>query len=721
MPTSLFAPGRKALFGIALVEAHLDKRGFAATTSEKQKCLEDAGESFIQGYLIALSSAQVEHTAAECELLAPAQRGFAYEGSAMGLALLDLLSLGRPRLFRAFLEGPAQQHIYMAHVGAGWALARCPWGMLTFFPALDPLLKWLAIDGLGFHEGYFKPSKFITARGTSRKRQRNPEAFDNGLGRAIWFAAGARAEHVTKTLAAFPTGTPEMGTEALFRALETNIPASSAVITSRIPSVPTLKISRSDFKPYRFLERTLVDYPQIELIAEADLATQKDLYLNDHKLDGTPLFPAALGLEAMVEAATALLGKAPTTLSDVRFASPITVEEGIGTTIRVATLRRSYSVTDVTIRSSQTGFQVVHFRATCSIDPVGEPDVAGAAPPAGDLLRCEELYDSILFQRGRFRSVGGYFEARARSSCALLSPTEQPWFSQFLPQSLLLISPAIMDASMHSIQACIPHKRLIPTAIEQITIYQDSIPAQFFICKARERSGSGDDFHYDLEIADQYGNALQVWKGLTLHAIAVNDTALLRTPQLIANVLERRWREIADDDSVAICLLEEPSGICSFRDGRSKRADGKPTLAGPVEARAWSDKVLLQVRSLQQGSCDLERVAYRDPQVWRGLLGESLFQTAVFLANERGEEFDLAATRVWGIAECLKKLGNGTAGAVTFETYTADGWAIVRCGDYLVGTVPITVSQSQTVAAFATRSTNTGIAPVEVRRAAVSL
>lgn len=205
MPTSLFAPGRKALFGIALVEAHLDKRGFAATTSEKQKCLEDAGESFIQGYLIALSSAQVEHTAAECELLAPAQRGFAYEGSAMGLALLDLLSLGRPRLFRAFLEGPAQQHIYMAHVGAGWALARCPWGMLTFFPALDPLLKWLAIDGLGFHEGYFKPSKFITARGTSRKRQRNPEAFDNGLGRAIWFAAGARAEHVTKTLAAFPT------------------------------------------------------------------------------------------------------------------------------------------------------------------------------------------------------------------------------------------------------------------------------------------------------------------------------------------------------------------------------------------------------------------------------------------------------------------------------------------------------------------------------------
>jgi hypothetical protein len=76
--------------------------------------------------------------------------------------------------------------------------------MLTFFPALDPLLKWLAIDGTGFHEGFFHPSKFITTCGASGKRHRGPEAFDNGLGRATWFASGARAELVTARLAAFP-------------------------------------------------------------------------------------------------------------------------------------------------------------------------------------------------------------------------------------------------------------------------------------------------------------------------------------------------------------------------------------------------------------------------------------------------------------------------------------------------------------------------------------
>jgi len=539
---------------------------------------------------------------------------------------------------------------------------------------------------------------------------------------SVWSGLGmgenlARVDTLTR-MGVVPI-TPELGTEALLRALEAHIPASSVVVTSRLPQIPTLQIGTSGFEPYRFLERTVIHYPQMEFIAEADLAIHKDLYLNDHRLDGTSIFPAALGLEAMVQATTVLLGNAPTTVSDVHFASPITVEEGKGTTIRIATLRRSPSAADVTIRSSQTGFQIDHFRATCSIDQVPTP--GDGAVLAGDLLRCEELYDSILFQKGRFQAVEGYLEAGVRGSCAALSPTKQPWFSQFLPQSLLLISPAIMDAAMHSIQACIPHKRLVPTAIEQITIYQDAISAQSFICRARERSESEDDFLYDLEIADQAGNALQAWKGLNLHAIAANDTGSLRTPQLIANMLERRWREIASNDSITIFLQERPSADRSSNDHGNRRADGKPTMAENEGTRTWSDNVLLQLWCSSPGSCDLERVARRDPQLWRDMLGEPLFRTAVFLADKLGEEFDLAATRVWTVAECLKKLGKGTAGAVTFETCTPDRWAVVRCGDYIIGTVPITVSSNQSVAAFATRATNIGIAPAEVRRAVISL
>jgi hypothetical protein len=46
----------------------------------------------------------------------------------------------------------------MAHVGIGWAIARLPWLRRRIeqpLNRLDSLLRWLAVDGYGFHEGYF--------------------------------------------------------------------------------------------------------------------------------------------------------------------------------------------------------------------------------------------------------------------------------------------------------------------------------------------------------------------------------------------------------------------------------------------------------------------------------------------------------------------------------------------------------------------------------------
>lgn len=73
--------------------------------------------------------------------------------------------------------------------------ARLPWSRRNPESRLhrfDKLLKWLVIDGFGFHEGYFHTDKWI------RKQERHPNlsqfgkrVFDQGLGRCIWFAGGA--------------------------------------------------------------------------------------------------------------------------------------------------------------------------------------------------------------------------------------------------------------------------------------------------------------------------------------------------------------------------------------------------------------------------------------------------------------------------------------------------------------------------------------------------
>ena len=49
----------------------------------------------------------------------------------------------------------------MMHVGLGWALARLRRSVTPYLAQLDPLLGWLAVDGYGFHEGYFDWPRYV--------------------------------------------------------------------------------------------------------------------------------------------------------------------------------------------------------------------------------------------------------------------------------------------------------------------------------------------------------------------------------------------------------------------------------------------------------------------------------------------------------------------------------------------------------------------------------
>ena len=132
-------------------------------------------------------------------------RGFAYEGAAMALDLLDQLRPLAPRLFPAFLAGPGQRHIYMVHVGAGWSMARMRLRLRQRLAKLDPLLGWLALDGFGFHEGYFHWPQY--ANGTFRPpafQDYALRAFDQGMGRSLWFVSGADPKWIAEAISAFP-------------------------------------------------------------------------------------------------------------------------------------------------------------------------------------------------------------------------------------------------------------------------------------------------------------------------------------------------------------------------------------------------------------------------------------------------------------------------------------------------------------------------------------
>ena len=200
----------RALFGMSGEEAPFAVRGFHVGDARARVRLEAVGGTCLHGYHAALEAGESELLGARLNEVDRELRGFAFEGAAMGLALLDHLTPWKRNRLHAFLGGVGEAHAYMVHVGVGWAIARLPWlrrNVQGPMAQLDPLLRWLVLDGFGFHEGYFHWPRTVKCQavpaGLSGYALR---AFDQGVGRSLWFVEGADVARIAESIAAFDPG-----------------------------------------------------------------------------------------------------------------------------------------------------------------------------------------------------------------------------------------------------------------------------------------------------------------------------------------------------------------------------------------------------------------------------------------------------------------------------------------------------------------------------------
>jgi enediyne biosynthesis protein E3 len=196
---------QKRVLGISAAEASFERRGFHCSNPAAQARLEHIGRTFLRGYHIGLDTPDLNVLGERLLEVELEVRGFGFEGAAMALGLLDFLAPWRTGRFREFLHGPGSPHQYMLYVGLGWAWARLPLSPLRAMTRLDPLLGWLAIDGFGFHEGYFNWSKYETGKLRYPRRLRGYacRVFDQGLGRSLWFVEGADIDRIAVSISAF--------------------------------------------------------------------------------------------------------------------------------------------------------------------------------------------------------------------------------------------------------------------------------------------------------------------------------------------------------------------------------------------------------------------------------------------------------------------------------------------------------------------------------------
>ncbi|HEX4704780.1 MAG TPA: DUF1702 family protein [Pseudonocardiaceae bacterium] len=212
---------RRRILTPPMTETKLSVRGFHEKTPESRDLLETVGSSFLTGYAYAAEAGNAIEAETDLEKLPRYFRGFAYEGAGMALGVRDGLPFGSTHHVTDFLAGNAVKHIYMVYVGVGWSLARVPrfrWKAATA-GITDDLLRWLVLDGYGFHQAYFKTDKYVRGQyvepnfpwPTDGPPGYADHAIDQGIGRATWFVCGTDPELTAATFAKFaPERRPDL-------------------------------------------------------------------------------------------------------------------------------------------------------------------------------------------------------------------------------------------------------------------------------------------------------------------------------------------------------------------------------------------------------------------------------------------------------------------------------------------------------------------------------
>lgn len=188
-------------------EVKFERRGFYAPDALRQTNLEKVGTKFLEGFAYGMGGRSLPDIESSLEMIEPTFRGFAYEGCSMALAVRDGIMPVRRHWVRDLLASRGAAHIYMAYIGVGWAMARLPRVRWRAIAPSDPLLRWLVLDGYGFHQAYFHTRKYVEGQYQAPipgwPSSYANRAADQGIGRALWFVNGSDVAHVADTIGKF--------------------------------------------------------------------------------------------------------------------------------------------------------------------------------------------------------------------------------------------------------------------------------------------------------------------------------------------------------------------------------------------------------------------------------------------------------------------------------------------------------------------------------------
>ena len=235
---------------------------------------------------------------------------------------------------------------------------------------------------------------------------------------------------------------------------------------------------------FHFLERAAKNVKGLELEAAKEFSVEKDPYLADHSINGTPYVPGVMGIETFAEAAAAVSGETPRILRDLRFSVPIKLLRGnpVNAVVRANASRGGYDLrieSDfVNARGVKLGATKTHFSARFEPGPLKSGweglDKPELPKHAKYKLTADEIYKTY-FHGPSFRVLDGLLSIEKDAVLGIFKRPAAALWRVKTPK--LLFHPMVMEALF---QTCgwrdiqFDRKMTLPDAIGSAIVHDNN-------------------------------------------------------------------------------------------------------------------------------------------------------------------------------------------------------------------------------------------------------
>ncbi len=272
------------------------------------------------------------------------------------------------------------------------------------------------------------------------------------------------------------------------------------------------------------------------VVTEVTLDPTEQPFLFDHRIDGTPVLPGVMGMEAFAEAAHLL---APDhhvlAVEDVTFAAPLKFYRDQPRTIRVSAVVQPDGDELVAhcelsaerlLPGSDTPQRTVHFtgRVRMTADPVAPESATPPGDPSGPTLDAERVY-SFYFHGPAYQVISTAWRAGESSVAALADPLPDNHAPPALP---LVTAPRLIELCFQAAglwQAGREDRLALPSRVASASSVADSSTATGSLRVVATETTAGE---YTCVVVDESGTVfarLDGYQTIALPAPIPDDVA----------------------------------------------------------------------------------------------------------------------------------------------------------------------------------------------------